>query len=500
MSFRFNLPHFRRLQWKLTLTYTLVTAVAILLVEIALLGAAALTLARSNTLPRLLLPLLEDSQSLLVPALRASPPNVAVLDAWLHDFVHTGSLRHASGDAAIQVHLDPATVSFAAITNARGQPFAVIPSDGCTKPRLSACLPPEGQTVLRYALAGEESAERLAARTPNGILLAAPLRGDDHRVAGSIFLQISLPRSVSSLSQGLLTPLISSALLVLLFAALIGTVFGFLTARSLTRRLALLSQAADAWSRGEFSRTVHDASADELGALAHRLNRMAEQLENLLHARQELATLEERNRLARDLHDSVKQQVFAAGMQLATARHHLHTDAARAGAALAEAERLVRQAQQELTALIRELRPAALHDRGLTVALQEHVAAWARQTGIVADFRVQGKRHLPLEVEQTVFRVAQEALANVARHSGATRVSVRLAWDEDHLLRLEVEDDGRGFSPVAAHGQGLGLTSMEERLQRLGGSLHIASAAGQGTRLIAEVPLSPLSLSGENHE
>jgi signal transduction histidine kinase len=116
---------------------------------------------------------------------------------------------------------------------------------------------------------------------------------------------------------------------------------------------------------------VHDPSGDELGQLARRLNGMAEQVQNLLAVRQELAVIEERHRLARDLHDSVKQQIFAMAMQVAAARTLMDNNSDAARVRLTEAERLVKQAQQELTALIRELRPAALGDKGLVVALRE---------------------------------------------------------------------------------------------------------------------------------
>jgi len=153
-----------------------------------------------------------------------------------------------------------------------------------------------------------------------------------------------------------------SILLFTCAAATVGTIFGLVTARGLTRRLQVVTQTADAWSRGDFSTAIPDRSNDELGRLAQRLNRISQQLENHLHTRQELAALEERNRLARDLHDGVKQQVFAAAMQIGAARELLSDDPAGSEDRLVEAEQLARQAQQELSTLIRELRPADLEN------------------------------------------------------------------------------------------------------------------------------------------
>jgi NarL family two-component system sensor histidine kinase LiaS len=214
---------------------------------------------------------------------------------------------------------------------------------------------------------------------------------------------------------------------------------------------------------------------------------MAEQLQNLVHTRAELATLEERNRLARDLHDSVKQQVFATAMQLGAAQTMLENDPTTAKTHLQEAEQLARQAQQELTGLIQELRPAALEGRGLVDALRGYSEDWSRRTAITALVKVSGERPLPLAVEQPLFRVAQEALANVARHSGASHVTLHLAWQND-AVTMTIADDGRGFDPEAT-AYGMGLKSMQERLGMVNGRLTIHSTPGQGTQLTATLPL-----------
>jgi NarL family two-component system sensor histidine kinase LiaS len=215
---------------------------------------------------------------------------------------------------------------------------------------------------------------------------------------------------------------------------------------------------------------------------------MAGQLENLLQTRGELATLEARNRFARDLHDSVKQQVFATSLQIAAARALIEQDKEAAESHLAQADELVRLAQKELNILIHQMRPAALEGKGLPAALRDYAADWSRRSEIPAEVHVRGEREAPLEVEQTLFRVAQEALANVARHSGAENVEVDLIYDADHLT-LRVADDGRGFDPAKDTGDGFGLRSMNERLVKLGGRVDIESAPGEGTRVVCVCPL-----------
>jgi len=212
--------------------------------------------------------------------------------------------------------------------------------------------------------------------------------------------------------------------------------------------------------------------------------RLVEELQSAQQKLRDLAVIEERNRLARDLHDSVKQQVFAVSMQLGAARALLNEEN-QAYAPVAEAERLARQVGAELTTLIRELRPAGLESKTLVEALQEYVMAWSRQNGIAADLSAEGVASIPLAGDETLFRVTQEALANVARHSQAHRVFVELASQDDEIV-LRVEDDGVGFD-LSQVKKGVGLDSMHERLEAIGGHLSISSGKSNGTRVVATV-------------
>lgn len=217
-------------------------------------------------------------------------------------------------------------------------------------------------------------------------------------------------------------------------------------------------------------------------------------LENLQLVEQgrQIGALAERQRLAREIHDSVKQQVFATGMQIGAALALIERDPGAAKARLAEADALVRQAQDELAAVIHELRPATLDGRGLAVTLREYAARWSRQSDIAAEVRVAEGCAIPLEAEQALFRVAQEALANVARHSGSATATVELAC-EDGAVTLRVTDDGRGFAAGELDGRGYGLASMGERVAGIGGKVTVESAPGEGTRVTCVCPL------GERH-
>jgi signal transduction histidine kinase len=215
-------------------------------------------------------------------------------------------------------------------------------------------------------------------------------------------------------------------------------------------------------------------------------------LENAeLHERsRELSTIEERKRLARELHDSVTQTLFSIGLTAEAAAALLETAPARAREELAQLQALTREALQEMRSLIFELRPAELETEGLAAALRRHVDVLRRLYPQEIDCSLDGERRLPAAVEKGLLRIAQEALANALRHAGAQRVGLSLDA-ADSVVSLRVSDDGRGFDPVeaAARSRRLGLTSMRERAEALGGRLEIDSAPGRGT--VVEVRVDP---------
>jgi NarL family two-component system sensor histidine kinase LiaS len=177
--------------------------------------------------------------------------------------------------------------------------------------------------------------------------------------------------------------------------------------------------------------------------------------------------LEERRRLARDVHDSVKQHVFSIALLVSSSRSLLARDPARADACLAEIDGLVRHVQGELTSLVHQLRPAGLGERGLACGLEELAAAWRQRTPMAIRLRLAYPASCPEPVEEALFLVAGEALANAVRHSLATCAGVELN-SGDGALCLAVTDDGPGFDPAAVS-RGIGLASMRERMEAVGG-------------------------------
>ncbi len=471
---------FKRLGWRLTLAYTVVTAIASAVLLAAFLVFIAAVIFRSDDLPRALAQALAAKTEEIRPAVLAR--DRAEVARWFRELarrgpwyiINTGWLQYsldldASGEAVVWVF------------DADGGLLGVNQADTDAAPAGLA-----GQ-LLAAASAGQADPDQLFGREASFFYAAAPIFNEAGGVAGVLLVRAdSTDEEANFLPAIALVSLLPTLCVMTPIAGVIGLFFGFIIAQGLTRRLGKMAQAAEAWSLGDFSALVRDQSQDELGHLARRLNGMAQQLQTLLATRQELAVAEERNRLALDLHDSVKQQAFAASAQLGAARALLRQDPAAAEARLRQAEELMDGLRQELAHLILELRPPALEGRGLAAALRDYAADWSRQTGLPADCRLSSEGRLTPEQEQALYRIAQEALANVARHSGARRVEIVLDYRPDGAV-LTLADDGAGFD-LAEAPSGVGLRSMQERAAALGGTLQVESAPERGTRVSVWVP------------
>ncbi|WP_028059402.1 GAF domain-containing sensor histidine kinase [Candidatus Solirubrobacter pratensis] len=206
-----------------------------------------------------------------------------------------------------------------------------------------------------------------------------------------------------------------------------------------------------------------------------------------LHERsRELSIVEERNRLARELHDNVTQRLFGVALAAESASTLLDRDKAAVAAELARVGELAHGAMEELRAVVFELRPASLEAEGLATVLRKHVDVLRRVSGQRIDLCVGELPRLASGPATQVLRIAQEALGNALRHAEAEHIRVALENGSGRLV-LSVADDGRGFDPGAVRGRRLGLTSMHERATELGGKLAVDSGA-QGTIVRLEVP------------
>jgi signal transduction histidine kinase len=206
------------------------------------------------------------------------------------------------------------------------------------------------------------------------------------------------------------------------------------------------------------------------------------------HLRQ-AARAEERARLARDLHDAVKQQLFAIQTSAATAQTRLDDDTTGARTAIDQVRASARDAMNEMKALIEQLQASPLENTGLVAALQQQCEALELRTGAQVSFEtgvLPPSTALIPGTQQALFRAAQEALSNVARHARAAHITVRLGLSGD-CLELTVRDDGTGFDPMRQQ-TGMGLQNMKARVCEMSGGFLLKTAPGQGTLVGFAVP------------
>ncbi|MGE0040010.1 MAG: ATP-binding protein [Vicinamibacterales bacterium] len=425
-------------------------------------------------------------------------------------------LRATDGDVAPEraalrrAFLRTTVIASVALADADGGVVAREPAGGGQ--------PPPTATEIRAALAGGRPVVRVERGTAGG----APSAD-----LALLPWSVAMPGLPSGAAE---TPAAIRALLFGLapFLIALGAVFAWGTAWSVRRPVLALTAAAERMGAGDLGTPLPVLPDDEIGRLGAALERLRsslrvsletiashahdleqrvadrtrdlEQMCHRLHDRDtwraELlrkvisAQEDERRRLARDLHDDACQSLAAVGVSLDLTMAE-GTEATRAQ--LASVKALVNRALADLHRVIYDLRPSVLDDLGLLPAIRwladQHLAA--RGISVRCEFFGLDGRLAP-EVEIALFRVVQEAMANIERHAGAETVLVQVSL-EDGLLTVEVEDDGVGFEPEAVAdpaggARGLGLLGMRERVELLGGSFFVDSAPGRGTRVVATVP------------
>ncbi|WP_307334618.1 sensor histidine kinase [Caldalkalibacillus uzonensis] len=229
---------------------------------------------------------------------------------------------------------------------------------------------------------------------------------------------------------------------------------------------------------------LSETERDVLKALGDHLSLLIETI-RLHEQKQEMLLVEERNRLARDLHDSVNQKLFSLSLMARGAKECLPTDPQLVGESLEEIQTLSKEALADMRSLIWQLRPANV-EAGIMTTLKQY----GQKIGLKINDQVEGIAQLPRRVEETLWRIGQEALNNIRKHARTNVATIKLTIDKKQI-RLSIIDDGCGFNPHAVDGNGysLGLTSMKERAEEAGGSIHIYSQENKGTRVHVSIPL-----------
>jgi NarL family two-component system sensor histidine kinase LiaS len=496
---------FRRLQWKLTFSYTTVTVGALSLAVLILGFILFSTILAPHELipPKMWINLVRDQiPSYWRYVLSHEPIDTHLVNMMVKegfgeqsdfqvsfiDLLRVGDLQLTArmmGQANILI-IDPEGVLL-------GTSNPAWVSEESVGKHVDPTILPGLDVLMSAALSGKDDPEQLFVDiVPHEeFYFTVPVYADPESsrevLAVGVIYVVSLPTENDLLSNSMYL-LIRSAIIFLLAAGIIGTIFGYLTAQGMTRRLRRIAGTIEAWSQGDFRDSIADTDGDEISQLSTNLNHMAEQLEGFFKRSKDMAIAEERNKLARDLHDSAKQEALAASFHLGTARTLIDQDKNSAKKHLVEAEHLVDSVREELAELIQELRPTS-NDENFRDAINDYLLNWVHQAGIKAtlDLNVENDLEPPPAVKQSVNRIIQEALANVRRHSSADEVVVALHAGKNSL-ELSISDNGIGFDPQMQYG-GIGLESMRERAESLNGEFSLESRPGRGTKIYVMLPM-----------
>jgi signal transduction histidine kinase len=283
-----------------------------------------------------------------------------------------------------------------------------------------------------------------------------------------------------------------------IFATVVGTTF-FLTSEVKSASTFALMYGINYLFFASYSLALKQAETArrESQALLAELQTANRQLQAYAAQVEELAAAQERNRLARELHDSVTQTLFSLTLTARTTRALLTRDPSRMEEQLDRIHDLAQDALAESRSLIAHLRPKTMTAGGLVNALRQHVADRRDRDGLAVTLDIAGERRLPADTEEALFRIVQEALSNVVKHARTDQAEVTLRLESDQVS-VQVQDRGVGFDLDQAEARvgHLGLTSMNERVKLLGGTFSIESQPQAGTSVSVVIPLAGENVQG----
>ncbi|TSB45779.1 sensor histidine kinase [Alkalicoccobacillus porphyridii] len=290
---------------------------------------------------------------------------------------------------------------------------------------------------------------------------------------------------------------------ILILILVSGIVSGLLLADPLKRRLESVLHGAALYERGTYSHRIRIDGDDELSELVTRMNGMAEHVEEQVASLQRLSTrnatmqdsvkraavTEERQRLARELHDAVSQQLFAISMMMAAIKEGAESTREINMTQLKSVERMANLAQSEMRSLLLHLRPTQLKGRSLKEGLHQLFLEMEEKQELQVIHDIEEEHELPQGFEDQLFRMVQEAFSNILRHAEATKVECLLKAGKSEW-KLSIIDNGKGFDPAEISQGSYGLQTMRERMNEIGGMLQVKSVKGKGTQIEAKIPLA----------
>ncbi len=323
-------------------------------------------------------------------------------------------------------------------------------------------------------------------------------------VLGTLLFFVSIQLYLIITPNPLISLRISIYITILLFGVLLllSLYFGVRSSYLLKGRLDDLSTFVSVLRSGNFSARVERDEEDEIGFLSEELNglafyieeqvkslqRLADERSELAEQAQQAAVMEERHRLARDLHDSVSQQLFALNMLSSAAIKTIDRDREKTAPIVKQVAEIAAKAQGEMRALLLHLRPIDLKGESLFEGLQQLIYELKEKTHITIEADLDGLVGLSKGTETHLFRIIQEGLSNILRHADASEVKLNTEKKERYLM-IYIGDNGRGFSLEQEKMTSYGLQTMRERTEEIGGVFQIRSKEGEGTYINIRVPL-----------
>lgn len=492
----------------MTISYVLVTITAALLPELLVLGILAFSvLNRQPLLPEILVPRVQATAQQYAHTI-SNEVKGATLDS--HTSIALGDHRlKAIPKETITEKLQivvpyvntlyPADqpVTFALLITPNERIFASSYPRRYPVGAPASQLLPRNTQLIANALKGVSGPHTDMTPTGGTVSAVQTVWNKSHQPIGAVYIQTPFVENgypnlfgiVLSLVGGGIA-LVMSSMLLLIVIAPIGALFGFITTRKLIQRLRNLVTATTLFANGNYAQRVAVTHNDEVSQLEQQFNRMAEQLAVSTAKRQELAEqnarLAERSRISRELHDAISQDLFslrmlAGGLQTAVPKDSPLSPQ------ITTLEQTTTNMIREMRALLLELRPTQLEHGSLAETLECLAATYSTRLGITVTTHI-SPVSLPAKEEDTLLRIAQETLANAARHSNATTITLCLV-PRGSTIEFTVTDNGKGFRSDEQKAQhGLGLRLMQERVHELHGTFMLQSEPCQGTQISVSIP------------
>ncbi len=487
------------LQARMTISYVMVTVVAVLVLELALFAFVALYVLKSG--------------NGIVSKLNQTAQQYAqTTSAKVKDGTLSANVGISLGDRGVTVTPGESITSDNAVVvpylndrqdASQAYTFALLITPdrrifATSYPKrypvgipVAQVLPTRVSFIEENSLKGNANSNTDISLTSNNVAYAVePVWNSRHELVGAVYIQTPLPPMDKRAILAFIVSFIGSSILLLLVVTPIGAVFGMVTTFGLVRRLRSLATATTLFADGHYDQRVPVKGKDEVGQMEYQFNRMAEQLALSMAKQKELAEsnarLAERSRISRELHDAISQDLFSLRMLAGGLQTAIPTDSP-VHKQVVTLEQTSTNMIREMRALLLELRPSQLEQLGLAESLEELAKAYHTRLGITVTTHITAVQLSP-RIEHTLLRIAQEAVTNAARHANATMITLTLE-PQLHDVALTITDNGKGFHPKTLDVQhGLGLRLMQERVEELQGTFLLHSELCQGTRLSVCLP------------